>query len=149
MHEELTKPGLEVSIVNDLGEIERLHEIVEQFTNEHELAPKLTFSIVLVLEELLVNTINYGYASDEERRIVLRFWFADGWVTIQVDDDAQAFDPLARDTAPQLGQSVEERQVGGVGIHLVKTMMDDVAYCREGDRNVLTLKKKVAEQQDR
>lgn len=146
MRENQTRPDLEERIKNQLGEIERLHAIVEGFTAAHELPPKVTFNIVLVLEELLVNTISYGYQTDEEREIVLRFWWDDGWITIQVDDDAAQFDPLARDTTPPIGQTVEERQVGGVGIHLVKTMMDDVDYRWVDGRNVLTLRKQVVEQ---
>jgi type VI secretion system protein ImpH len=137
------KPDLEVVIKNELGELERLHEIVQQFTHDHRFPPKLTFNFALVLEELLVNTVSYGYDTEEQREIVIRFWMADEWVTIQVEDDAKPFDPFSNVEAPSLYQSVDERQIGGVGIHLIKTMMDDVSYSRVGGKNIVTLRKKV------
>jgi anti-sigma regulatory factor (Ser/Thr protein kinase) len=66
----------------------------------------------------------------------------DGVLRVEIVDEAAAFDPLAR-PAPDTDQALEERPIGGLGIHIVKQLMDDVRYRREGGKNVLTLTKRL------
>ena len=95
------------------------------------------------MDELLTNTISYGYDDDEEHRIDLSLRLEGGTLVVEIADDGRAFDPLQA-PEPDLGASLEERAVGGLGIYLVRKTMDGVAYRREGGRNVVTLTKQTA-----
>ncbi len=87
----------------------------------------------LTLDDLLVSV--------RGDRIVLRFTHAPSELTAEVEDDGRAFDPLAR-AAPDIEQPIEEREVGGLGIFLVKKLMTEVAYRRDGGKNILTMTKR-------
>ena len=90
----------------------------------------------LVIEEAVTNTIRHGYRDGNPHEIILRA-AADGErLTLEIEDDAAAFDPLAK-TLPDLTLPVEEKPIGGLGILLVRTLMDNVEYKRVGNRNLL------------
>lgn len=129
---------------NRLDEIARMQEAVEELGPALGLPPQTVFAITLSLEEVLTNIITYGYERAGEHTIRVRFRRDGGPVVIEVEDDGRPFNPLDRDP-PDTTASVDEREVGGLGIHLVKNMMDEVSYARVGDRNVLTLKKQLQE----
>lgn len=91
----------------------------------------------LVIEELVTNTIKYGYDDDASHAVHVRVEFADGRLCLEVRDDGRAFDPLAQE-APDTTLSAEHRDIGGLGIHLVRQMTDEVRYERRGHENVVT-----------
>jgi len=95
------------------------------------------------LEELLTNVISYGYEDTQEHEIILRLSFADGEMTAEIEDDGRPFNPLEM-TEPDINKPLEERQVGGLGIYLVRKFMTNLAYQRHEGKNRLTLKKKIA-----
>jgi serine phosphatase RsbU (regulator of sigma subunit)/anti-sigma regulatory factor (Ser/Thr protein kinase) len=128
----------------ELEALAPLAEAVEGFLEREKLPAKLAFQLNLVLDELLTNTINYGFAKDprppSERHIevILR---RDGKDLVMVlEDDAAAFNPLDA-PPPDLDKSLEERRIGGLGIHLVRKTMDELHYERDGRMNRLTLRK--------
>ncbi len=101
--------------------------------------------VELALEEVLANVINYAYASDQGRNkasdtIELNCSWDSSALTITVADQGTAFDPLDRPD-PDTTLSVEERDIGGLGIFLAKQMMDSVSYQRSQGKNILTLVK--------
>jgi serine/threonine-protein kinase RsbW len=91
--------------------------------------------LMVVFDELLSNIVNHGGGTIE-----LRIGISDGVFDATIADDGPPFDPLAR-AAPDTSLGIDERAVGGLGIHLVREMMDDVAYSRENGRNLLKLTK--------
>ena len=95
----------------------------------------------LALEEILTNIISYGYTDNREHEIKVRLSVQPGEVKAEVEDDGQPFNPLAAPEADTT-QSLEERTIGGLGIHLVRKLMDGLEYKRQGDRNLLTIRKK-------
>jgi len=100
----------------------------------------LLFKIKLVIEEVGLNIIDYGYERDDSKEIEIRFHCGEDALTIDIIDEARAYDPLTEPPEPDTSAGIEERAVGGLGLHLVKEMMDEVCYAREGNRNRLTLK---------
>ena len=92
----------------------------------------------LVLEELVTNTIKYGYSDDDVHyiRVVLRIGPP---ATMVIEDDGQPFNPLLDAPAPDLEAATEERPIGGLGLHMVKTMAKSLAYRREGGINRLDI----------
>jgi anti-sigma regulatory factor (Ser/Thr protein kinase) len=103
------------------------------------VAQKRLFNIELAVEEVLTNIMHYAYEGAEgDIRVVCR---SDNqqWFTIEIIDNGKAFDITAVPT-PDLTGALSERKIGGLGIHFVKMLTDDVLYRREGDRNILEMK---------
>jgi len=129
--------------VNERSEISRLGELAERFGADEGLSDDLVMAINLVLDEVFANILDHGYGGDTGRREI-RVMLAreGGTLTIEVDDDGRPFDPRQA-PPPDLSLPLEDRPVGGLGIHIVKTMMNSVEYERRGDRNVLTMRKTI------
>jgi len=136
------QPGFSLRLQNRLLELDRLADTVEAFGEAHGLSPKLRFQIRLVLDELLTNIISYGYPEDGEHSIFVGMGQDGSLLRFVLEDDARPFDPLSAHR-PDLEAAVDERQIGGLGIHLVRTIMDRVAYERVGDTNRLILEKDI------
>lgn len=131
---------MELVIHNDLQEINKLTRFVDQFVEAHGLPNPLSFQINLALEELITNIISYGYSDAGQREIRIALRLKNGRLITEVEDDARAFNPLKM-PPPDLDAPLEERKVGGLGIHLVKNMFDTMDYRREDDKNKLVLMK--------
>ena len=100
----------------------------------------LTFKVNLVLEELGLNILTHGSKGQERRpEIEIVLTSEEDALTIEVVDDGQPFDPLEDAPNPSVDSGIEERNIGGLGIHLVRTMMDDLHYQRDDGKNRLTL----------
>ena len=132
--------ALEFSLVNDLRAIAGAAGKIDAFCAEHGLAEEISFEVNLAVDELVTNTIAYGYDDDGEHRIDLSLRLGGGTLIVEIADDGRAFDPFQA-PEPDLGAPLEERAVGGLGIYLVRKTMDTVGYRRESGRNVVTLTK--------
>ena len=133
--------SLSVTLVNDQSEVERLSRLVEAFGEAEGVSADSIFSVNLALDEVITNIIRYAHDDGgRQHPIVVRLALESGVLTAQVEDDGRAFNPLDA-PPPDLNASIEERPIGGLGIHLVRTMMNSVEYRRENGRNVLIMKK--------
>ncbi len=132
-------PALSLRIDNALCELERLAEAVESWAMAVGLSGQSIFQINLVLDELLTNTISYGYDDDHPHSIEISMILNHGQVQITLRDDARPFDPFVEAQAPDLDSSLEERPIGGLGVYFVKQFMHSVSYAREGHHNVIRL----------
>ena len=94
-----THDALELSLVNDLRNIAIAAENIDAFCARHRLAEEIAFEVNLAVDELLTNTISYGYDDDGEHRIELVLRLEDGALVIEIADDGKAFDPLKTLTA--------------------------------------------------
>lgn len=131
-----------LTLKNDFSEITALGKKLEEFAAEGKIPEDKIFNINLALDELLTNTISYGYADTNSHEIIIRFFFNPNELIIQLEDDGLEFDPLNA-PEPDLEAPLEERQIGGLGIHFVKTLMDGVEYKRENGKNILQILKKI------
>ena len=129
-------------IANELDELQKVNAAIEELAEEENWSPDVTFQIGLAVEELGVNIVNYGYEDDKDHEISIVISSEDEAITIEIEDDGHAFNPLSDAPEPDLDAEVEDRTVGGLGIHLVRTMMDEVHYQRQQNKNCLTLVKR-------
>jgi len=115
---------------------------VEEFCRALGLATQPALEVRLVAEEVLTNFVNYAHALTEEPVVELRLSASPESVRLEFRDAGGPFNPL--DTPlPDLTSPPEKRGIGGLGIHLVKSLMDDASYAREGAVNILVLIKHV------
>ena len=135
--------SISVTLKNDLAEIERLSQSLTAFGKGHQLSDEFLYAVNVALDEILTNVISYGYADEAVHEITVDFTLHAGELIAEVADDARAFNPLQAPAA-DVASPLEERAVGGLGIHLARTLMDDMAYRREGDKNILIMKKRIA-----
>jgi len=133
---------LTLRLTNRLAEIPRSAALVEAFCARQGVASSAIFAINVSLEELLANTMSYGYADDREHEIVVQIWREDADLVVDIADDARGFDPT-RVAPPDLGAPLDERPIGGLGIHLVRSMMDGMEYRHDGQQNRVRLRKRI------
>lgn len=134
---------LEFSLANDLRGISSAAARIDAFCAAQGLSPGIRFDVTLAVDELVTNTIGYGYDDGGEHSIDLVLRVEGDTLTVEIADDGRAFDPLQA-VEPDLGASFEDRARGGLGIYLVRKTMDSVTYRRQDGRNVVTLTKRTA-----
>ena len=131
-----------VILENRLDELQRFITTLTEFARVGGLPEEVSFSVQLAIDELFTNIVSYGYDDEESHQVEIKMSVQERELRIDLIDDAKQFDPLHEAAQPDLDASLEDRRIGGVGIHLVKTMMDEVSYKYEDSKNHLTLKKK-------
>jgi sigma-B regulation protein RsbU (phosphoserine phosphatase) len=134
---------MEIKLTNRLSELDGFNQKLAEFGRRRELSPKLMHDLNLALEEILTNVISYAYADSREHEITVRLSAGRGEIRAEVEDDGQPFNPL-KTPEPDMTQLIEERRVGGLGIHLVRKLMDGLEYRRQEHHNVLVMRKKTA-----
>jgi serine/threonine-protein kinase RsbW len=128
----------DITLKNDLIEIERLAGRVRDFGRENRLSEELVGEIRLVLEEIVTNIISYGYADRADHAIDVNIVNSEQDITLRVRDDARPFNPLEQ-PGPDLEIPIEDRGIGGMGIHIVREIMDEIDYRREYNGNLLVM----------
>ena len=133
----------EFVIQNDLQQLDSLMEQVLGFCMQIGVSENILFDIRLAIEEAVTNTIRHGYDDRHTHTIRLTTELRNGNLILQVEDDAKAFNPL-KAPDPDLNLPIEKKQPGGLGIYLIKKVMDDVEYERVDGKNILRMKKMLA-----
>lgn len=131
---------LTLELDNNLAELTRMHAAVEAFCKANGIAGQAVFDLNLALEEIVVNIMRYAFREQAGEAICVRLTIAGDTVQGEVRDPGKAFDPLQM-PPPDLTLGVDERKVGGLGIHFVKTLLDDVCYRRIRNENLLSFAK--------
>lgn len=127
---------------NDVRQIPELAAFVETLAEEIALDPGLAMGLNLALEEAVTNVMMYAYPAGVAGRVELDVDAEPDRLVFELRDSGTPFDPTqAPDADITLG--VEERPIGGLGIFLVRRIMDSVTYTRRGEKNILTLTKKI------
>ena len=127
---------------NDIHEVVKLNELQKMFYGKLNLESSLSRRLQLAVEEAVVNVIDYAYPIGTDGEISVKMMSDGSIIKFVITDSGIAFDPTLIDKVdPTL--SAEERQVGGLGIHLVRGLMDTINYEREEGKNILTLIKKL------
>ena len=134
--------GFVLQIGNELVNVDLVNDKFMEFAQGYEMAPRITRPICMAFDELLTNIISYAYEDGSQHEIDIKVSLLNDTVVIVISDDGLPFNPFTRED-PDTDLSIEERDIGGLGIHLVKNVMDEVSYKRHVDRNVITLVKKL------
>jgi Serine phosphatase RsbU, regulator of sigma subunit len=132
------KKEYHLTLVNDLRQLSLLTGFVDRIREENDLAPGLDTRINLALEEAACNVIMYAYPEGTAGTLNLDAVREGNRLRFTLSDQGKAFDPTAAREA-DLTASVEDRPIGGLGIHLVRTIMDSIHYERVDGKNVLTM----------
>ena len=124
------------------SEISRVNGEVEEWLAGADVPFSGVYLANLTVEELVTNCIKYGYAAVDttDKGIDVAISIVGGELRIILSDDAAPFDPLAQ-AAPDLSLPIEERPIGGLGIHMLRQMSTGFAYAFENGRNVVTITK--------
>ena len=139
----MDRDALELSLANELEEIAVAAAEIESFCEARGLAPAVAYAVNLSVDELLTNTISYGYDDDARHLIEVAVRMEGDALVVEIADDGAPFDPSDA-PEPDTEASLEDRPIGGLGVFLVRRMMDEVAYRRDAGRNVVTLTKRIA-----
>ncbi len=115
-------------------------EHLEQFCQEQHVPLKAIQGLMLAVEEMASNVVNHAYQRDAHRTFRLTLQHHGDRFVVELRDHGPAFDPLQA-AAPEFEADPDERNIGGLGIHLVRHYIEDLHYARVGDENVLRMTK--------
>ncbi|MEG1502332.1 MAG: ATP-binding protein [Synergistaceae bacterium] len=135
-------PELRFTLINELSCLKTVTHAVKSLNDRWNIPESQIINLRLAIEEALVNVISYAYPPGETGEIELSMMKIDGSIVIDISDQGVAFDPT-QVADVDISASAEERGIGGLGIHMLKILMDEVIYTRQGEFNRLTLKKKI------
>ena len=137
-------PSLPKRIVASLGAQEenlaRLAEVLETFCDAHGVNHATQFALNVVIDELVTNVVHYAFPEGGEHVIKVLVSLEDDELFIEIEDDGVAFDPLSL-PEPDTEAEIEDREIGGLGVHIVRHLMDEVSYERVDGKNRLRLRK--------
>jgi serine/threonine-protein kinase RsbW len=130
----------EIKLKNDFSEIKKLNNFLSQSIRRYFQNISNYQAIQLSLEEIFNNILLYAYPDNQRHEIHFTFIMDKEVIQIFIEDNGIPFNPLDIDK-PKMTSTLRERQVGGLGIHLVRSLMDQVSYQRNEDKNILYMKK--------
>ena len=132
-----------ITLASEGRELGRLEAFADAFAHSRGLPDDERVRLLLILEELFTNVVEHGYAPGAALgRVVVGLSLREGRLTIDFIDDGRPFDPLAL-ASPDLDKPSEHRPIGGLGVHIVRSLVDDARYRRAGRRNRLQLERQV------
>jgi sigma-B regulation protein RsbU (phosphoserine phosphatase) len=134
---------LDIRIPNKQEAIADATDRFRTFAEEHGVPTQDVMRVNLVFDEILSNIISYAYQDDAGHEIKIGIDLTAEKLLVSIEDDGIPFNPFAREE-PDTSLSIEDREIGGLGIHLVKNVMDEVTYHRRQDANLLVLSKNLA-----
>jgi serine/threonine-protein kinase RsbW len=132
---------LTIRIANDLSEAAEVTEAVEDFCARNAVPAKAAYHVTLCIDEALTNTISYGFPGGGRHQIDLELERRGEDILIELIDGGAAFNPLDA-PEPDLDAPLQERRIGGLGVHMIRTFMTEAAYLREDGRNHLRMRKR-------
>ena len=132
-----------IVISNSIADMAKVADLVDSFGAEHAIPQRAIVNLNVCLDELLNNTISYGYSDQNAHDIIVELSLAGGsLLSAEISDDGAPFDP--REATPPSFDGT----IGGLGVHFVRTLMDEIAYARVGNRNVVKITKKLQPETD-
>jgi serine/threonine-protein kinase RsbW len=129
---------MEFELSPELGEIQVLADAMDKFSKFAAIPSKILFRLNLAIDELVTNTIVYGFENAESRHIGVIVHRHDDIVEVELRDSGTPFDPLSL-PAPDVDVSLEDRQIGGLGVYFVRTLIEQVDYAHDGKHNIIRL----------
>jgi sigma-B regulation protein RsbU (phosphoserine phosphatase) len=135
-----TSGEMVMTLKNRLEEIDRVNEVFDQFALENGIPKDVSFKLNMVFDDLLNNVITYAYPDEKDHEIEITVQVNPGRLSVTLVDGGIPFNPFEAEEVDTT-LSLEERSIGGLGIHLVKNTMDETTYNREDGKNVVRLVK--------
>ena len=130
----------EIKIKNQVGELEKVNAFIEEIGDELQLDMELLMNLNLVMEEMVSNVIFYAYPEGKTADIELSAECTGHTLTFVLSDKGREFDPTMKEDI-DTGTDPADRELGGLGIYIVKNVMNEVTYQRLEGKNLLTMKK--------
>ena len=127
---------------SNLSELDLLCQNCEKIGRSIGVSDKTIFEMNLALDELFTNIISYGFQDHQEHFIKINITIEGDLLEMRIEDDGVPFNPMESKT-PDLQCDIEECKIGGLGIHLIKKLMDHLHYQRVADKNILVLRRKI------
>jgi serine/threonine-protein kinase RsbW len=131
---------LDLEIPNELPALETLMQTISAHLENNGAGPGSIYAAEIALEELITNILKYSYDDGGPHTIKVSTVIRDGRFQLVIIDDGHEFDPFVQAT-PDTTLSVEEREIGGLGIHFVKNMLESCHYERRDGLNIITVEK--------
>lgn len=133
---------LKLRIVNSFDAVTPASDAATAWLEANRIPSDAALLANLAIDELVTNCIKYGYADANEHLIDVDMRVVDGRLVVQVTDDGRAFNPMEA-PRPDLSLPIDERPIGGLGLHLLRTLSDVMTYERRDDRNCVTMVKRL------
>ena len=130
-------------IANKTEQLEQVQLFIDQLSAAWSLKPDLVFELNLVIEEYITNLVNYGYRDTEIHKIMIEITRQKSQLKIIITDDTGPFNILETPENREIDKPVEERRVGGLGIHFIKMLTDEIEYRSDKGKNKLVLIKRL------
>lgn len=136
------RAGIELHLTNEMAEIDRCLESLFEFCNRFDIPTEVRDNLGVVVDDLLNNIISYAFDDEDEHLIEVSIATDQHRFLVTFRDDGVEFDPFLK-TEPDIDSDISDRQIGGLGIHLTKSIMDDFSYRRIDGKNVTILMKRM------
>lgn len=133
---------IEARIPNRRRDLATVAAMTERFGAENKIGVAIVNDINVALDEVLTNIVSYAYSPGERAEILVRLAIIGSEIVAEIEDGGRPFDPLQA-PPPDLSKPLRDRKVGGLGIHFIRSLMDEVSYQRIDGRNRLRLSKKL------
>ncbi len=128
---------VELVVTSDTRWLRLIRCVIEEFSARAGLDSKTTHEVMLAVDEAVSNVIKHSYKGAPDQKISLRCEEVEGGVEVEVRDQGEPFDPAERETPPP-----DELRAGGRGVYLIRSVMDEVEYRRDGSTNCVRMRKR-------
>jgi anti-sigma regulatory factor (Ser/Thr protein kinase) len=135
--------AVEVLLLKRQSEIQHLHDKLEALAREGGIAPEHLHKVQLAVEEYLTNVFNYAFDKEGDHEVNVRLGLENGGLRLEFEDAGRPFN-LLEYPAPDLTVPLDQRPIGGLGIHMIRQSMDRVEYRRVDGKNVVVMVRRVS-----
>ena len=140
----MAKQKYEFELKNELSELKNLNRHLENLGRDIGLQADSILRINICLDELFTNIVSYGFKDDLEHIVKFTLNADDEFLIINIEDDGLPFNPLEK-IDPEFPANVESAKIGGLGILIIRKLIDNISYQRKQGKNRLTMKKFIQE----
>jgi serine/threonine-protein kinase RsbW len=132
--------SLNIKITNSLKELVPMYDQIKEFCIVNRFLDYIRYDVNLIIEELVTNTISYGYIDENVHEIEIKLVLKDDSLYVDIINDADTFNPLNHPD-PDFSVPSNQRQPGGLGIYFAKILADEISYNRKDEHNYISFKK--------
>jgi serine/threonine-protein kinase RsbW len=132
-----------IIINNNIDQLDIIQQFLEELGMEWQLENELIFELNLVLEEYFTNLVNYGYHDRDDHEIIIEISLEEMLLKIIITDDSHSFNILELPENEEIEKPVEERRIGGLGVHFIKKLTDYLEYQSDGAKNRMVMLKRL------